>query len=284
MIRNSFKHLLPSNFNMTKTIGIIAVKGGVGKTSVSASLAADLANRHKRKVLLIDANYSAPNLGLHMDVIEPVKTIHDVLSGSADMAHAVHRRYGVDVIPGSFVYDKGINHFKLKGKIGKVKKNYDFIIIDSSPGMNDEILSAMLASDNLFVVTTPDYPTLSCSLKAAKLAKDRGVPISGLIINKIRNPKYELDLEEVERAIEIPVVAKIHDDYSHVEALYHRVPASVHRKNSKFSKEIARFSDAIAGERTQTSFLRKLFSLRFGKEEVNRQMLRENFYKSMFEE
>ncbi len=269
---------------VAKTIGIIAVKGGVGKTSVSASLAADLANRHGKKVLLIDANYSAPNLGLHMDVVEPVKTIHDVLSGSADIAHAVHTRYGVDVIPGSFVYDKGINHFKLKGKIGKVKKNYDFVVIDSSPSMNDEILSAMLASDNLFVVTTPDYPTLSCSLKAAKLAKERGIPISGIIINKIRNPKYELDLEEIEKAVEIPVVAKIRDDSSHVEAVFTRVPASIYNGNSKFSREIARLSDAIAGEKTKTSFLKKLFTFRFGKEEVNRQMLRESFYKSMFEE
>ena len=269
---------------VAKTIGIIAVKWGVGKTSVSASLAADLANRHKKKVLLIDANYSAPNLGLHMDIVEPVKTIHDVLSGSTDIAHAVHTRYGVDVIPGSFVYDKGINHFKLKGKINKVKKDYDFVIIDSSPSMNDEIVSAMLASDNLFVVTTPDYPTLSCSLKAAKLAKERGVPISGLIINKIRNPKYELDLEEIERAVEIPVVAKISDDSTHIESIFTRVPASVYNKRSKFSKEIARLSDAIAGEKTKTSFFRRLFAMRFGKEEMNRQVLRESFYKSMFEE
>jgi len=269
---------------MAKTIGIIAIKGGVGKTSVSASLAADLANRHKKKVLLIDANYSAPNLGLHMDIVEPVKTIHDVLSGKADISHAIHSRYGVDVIPGSFVHNKDLNHFKLKSRIGKIKDNYDFVVIDSSPSMNDEILSAMLASDNLFVVTTPDYPTLSCSLKAAKLAKERGVPISGIIINKIRNPRYELELEEIESAVGIPVVAKIRDDPTHVEALFTRIPASVYNKNSRFSKEIGRLSDAIAGEKTQTSFWRKLFSMRFGKEEINRQMLREDFYKSMFEE
>ena len=114
---------------MVRSIGIIAVKGGVGKTSISASLAADLANRLGKKVLLVDAIYSAPNLGIHMDIIEPVKTIHDVLSGQADISHAIHKRYGVDVIPGSFIYRKGINHFKLKSRIGKIKDNYDFVII-----------------------------------------------------------------------------------------------------------------------------------------------------------
>ena len=49
---------------MSKTIGLIAIKGGVGKTTISASLASDLVNHYGKKVLLVDANYSAPNLGL----------------------------------------------------------------------------------------------------------------------------------------------------------------------------------------------------------------------------
>ena len=269
---------------MAKSIGIIAIKGGVGKTSISSSLAADLASRLGKKVLLVDANYSAPNLGLHMDIVEPAKTIHDVLSGKADISHAIHKRYGVDVIPGSYVYNRGINQFKLKGRIERIKENYDFVIIDSSPNMNDELLSAMLASDNLFIVTTPDYPTLSCTLKSAKLARDKGVPISGLIINKVRSPNYEINLDEIEEAIGIPVVAKIKDDSTMVESLSTRIPASIYSRHSKFTKEIMRLSNALSGEGTKMSFLRRLFSVNWGKEEVNRQILRESFYKSMFEE
>ena len=58
-----------------------AIKGGVGKTTIASSLASDLVNNFGKKVLLVDANYSAPNLGLHMDIVEPGKTIHDVLAG-----------------------------------------------------------------------------------------------------------------------------------------------------------------------------------------------------------
>jgi len=269
---------------MAKTIGIIAIKGGVGKTTVSASLAADLVNRHKKKVLLVDANFSAPNLGLHMDIVEPAKTIHDVLAGRARILHAIHNRYGVDTIPGSYVYSKKIDPFKLKKRISDIKDNYDFVIIDSSPSLNDELLSTILASDNLFVLTTPDYPTLSCSLRAAKLTKQRGKPISGIIINKIRDPKYELELEEIEKAVEIPVVAKIPDDKTNVRALFTRIPTSIYDKKSKFAKEIARLSDALVGESEKVSFWKKFFHSNYNKEQINRQLLRQNFYESIFEE
>ena len=75
---------------MAKTIGIIAIKGGVGKTTIAASLAADLVNSYKKKVLLVDANFSAPNLGLHMDIVEPKRTVHEVLNGKARIESAIH--------------------------------------------------------------------------------------------------------------------------------------------------------------------------------------------------
>lgn len=267
---------------MGKTIGVISIKGGVGKTTIASSLAADLVNHHGRKVLLIDANYNAPNLGLHMDIVEPDKTIHEVLDGKAHLKSAIHNRFGVDVIPGSYIYQNKINYLKLKDKIKTLKDNYDFVILDSSPTLNEEVLSTMLAADNLFVVSTPDYPTLSCSLRATKLAKQRGTPISGIIINKIRDPAYELSLKEIEEATGIRVVAKIPDDKIHTRALFTRIPASVYDRRSKFGKEVNKLSSALIGKNEKRSFMGKFFGSNYKKEEVNRQLLRESFYKSRF--
>ena len=63
---------------MGKVIGIVSLKGGVGKTSVVTALGAAISEFNK-KVLLVDANFSAPNLGLHLNIINPEVTIHDVL-------------------------------------------------------------------------------------------------------------------------------------------------------------------------------------------------------------
>lgn len=266
---------------MCKSIGIIAIKGGVGKTTISTALAASLSNDYKKRVLLIDGNYSSPNLAFHTDILEPKKTIHDVLQNKARIESAIHEKFGIHVIPGIYEELNSSDMLKLKDKIKKVKDNYDFIIIDSSPSLNEEILSTMLASDNLFVVTTPDYPTLNATLHAAKLAKQRGKPIAGIIINKFRSPFYELSLKDIEKTAELPVIARIPDDKEAVKALFTRIPITIYNKKSSMSKEIGRLSAAISNH-TQISLIKKIFPFHFKKEEVNRELLKQTFYDPIF--
>jgi len=268
---------------MSKTIGIIAIKGGVGKTTLRLLIELFLVNHFQKKVLLVDANFSAPNLGLHMDIVSPSKTIHHVLDRKVNIKNAIQNKFGVDVIPGDYVYNKPLNYFKLKDKLQSIKKDYDFIILDSSPSLNDELLATMLASDALFVVTTPDYPTLSCSLKAAKLAKQRGKPIAGIIINKIRNPRYELTLKEIEQATDIPVIAKIYDDKHAVKSIFTRIPLSLYSKRSPLAKEIKRLSSSLAQAEYKPSFISRFFPSNFRREEINRQLMKESFYQNLFE-
>ncbi len=267
---------------MHKTFGIISIKGGVGKTTISAALAADLANHFNKRVLLVDANYSAPNLGLHMDIVTPKSTIHKVLDKKAKIKTAIHNNFGVDVLPGEYTYNKQLNVLRLKRVLKKIKNNYDFVIIDSSPSLNEEILSTILASDSLFVVTTPDYPTLSCSLKAANFAKQRGRSVSGIIINKIRSPGYEITLKEIEEAAEIPVIARIPDDKSAVKSLFMRIPLTVYNRKCKFSKEISRLNASLTNTKENRSLISRIIPFNFKKEEINRQLLKDSFYKPYF--
>lgn len=267
---------------MSKTIGVISIKGGVGKTTLAAAIATDLANNYDKKVLLVDANYSAPNLGLHMDIVEPEKTIHHVLDRRIKVKSAVQEKFGVDVIPGDYIYNRPLNYLKLKDRLKTVKNEYDFIILDSSPSLNDEVLSTMLASDALFVVSTPDYPTLSCTLKAAKLARQRGKPIAGLIINKIRDPYFELNLSEIEEATDIPVVARIKDDKMAVRSIFTRIPLPIYRRSSPISKEINRLSAALTQNKEIKPFFSRLFPFDFRREQINRELLKESFYTDVF--
>ncbi len=266
---------------MSKTLGFISLKGGVGKTTIAAAVASTLVNNYHKKVLLIDANFSAPNLGLHMDIVSPQKTIHDVLSGDS-VSSAIHQQYGVDVIPGNFLHNKEINPMLLKDKISHVKKDYDFVVLDSSPSLNNEMLATIIASDHLFAVSTPDYPTLSCTIRAAQLAKQRHRPIAGIIVNQARG-HYDVNLKEIQESTGIPVVARVKYDEIQEMALAERMPAPIFAGKTAFTNEVNRFCRALLGLPEQKSFFSSLFWKRDEKlESVNRAVLAKDFYKSVF--
>lgn len=265
---------------MAKTLGFISLKGGVGKTTMSAAVATHLANSYHKRVLLIDANFSAPNLGLHMDIVSPQKTIHDVLNGDP-ISSAIHLQYGVDVIPGNFLNNKELNPMLLKDRIGHIKKDYDFVILDSSPSLNDEMLATIIASDHIFAVSTPDYPTLSCTIRAAQLAKSRHRPIAGIIVNQSHG-HYDVNIDEIQESTGIPVVAKVkYDDIQHM-ALHERVPAPLFAGRTAFTIEVDKFCRAILGLPEKSSWLANLFSKDAKLERVNRALMSKTFYKGIF--
>ncbi len=264
------------------TIGIIAIKGGVGKTTTASNLGAILARDFGKKVLIVDANFSAPTLSFHLGENAPSDTIHDVLTDKIKISDAIrtHETGGFSYIPGAMM--KGyIYPFKLKKKLDAVKNDYDYIILDSSPTLNEELLSAMVASDKLFVVSSPDYPTLSATIHAVKTAKEKKTPIVGLVINKCRNKHFELQTEEIENATQTPVLAVLPDDVRILEALAHAMPASMHTPLGNAVVEYRKLAAAIVGEEYEDprflSRVKNVFRREMPKEEANRLLLRKGF-------
>jgi len=215
-----------------KTIGIISLKGGVGKTSSVANLGAALASEFGRKVLVVDANFSAPNLGLHLGLINPKITIHDVLLGRCKAEDAVHEhKAGFHLIPGAYVSRK-VRPSALNDRISHLKERYDDIVIDSSPNLNEEMLATMMASDELLVITSPDYPTLSATLRAVRLARQKRTPITGIVLNKVRGKKFELRTEDIEHAAQVPVIGVLPEDINMLESVSVATPLVLHKGRS----------------------------------------------------
>lgn len=260
-----------------KIFGVISIKGGVGKTTTVSNLGASLASLGK-KVLLVDANFSAPNLGLHLGIINPQYTLHDVLADKISVGKAiVQHEGGFHVLPASLIPSK-IDPFKLKKKIEPLKQFYDAIIIDSSPTLNEEILATMLASDKLLVVTSPDYPTLSCTLHAIKVAKQKKTPIAGLILNHVRGKNFELTMDDIEKTAEVPVLAVVPDDIKILESLANTTPAALHAPERDAVVEYKKLAAALVGEHFKDTRLKSMFKSFFlaahpSKLDVNRSLL-----------
>ncbi len=278
-----FKNIFKPGYlflTMCKIVGVISLKGGVGKTSVTASLGDALANLGK-KVLLVDGNLSAPNLGLHFNVVEPGVSLHDVLARDVNVSDAVQKIKGFDLIPSSPFKRKKVSPMKIKDALAGVKKNYDVIVIDSSPSLGEETLGVMFASDELVVVSTPDHPTLSNTISSVKLAKRRGTPIIGIVLNKVYGKNYELSLKDVEEVAEVPVMAVVPYDVKFLKALSEFEPYTSYRPKSKASEEIMKLASLIVGEKYSPQSFRKFFSwISPERQEINRQI----YYESLFDD
>jgi septum site-determining protein MinD len=263
---------------MGVSIGIVSLKGGVGKTSSTLSLGKAIADLGK-KVLLVDANFSAPNLGMHLNLIDPEITLHDVLGRRNNIMSAIKTIGNLDILPSSLFPEIKINPLKLKEILKPIKKKYDFILIDSSPSFNDESLSTMLASDEIFIVSTPDHPTLSMTIKAIRTAKKRGVDISGIILNKVHGKDFEISPLDIEKTAEVPVMAVIPHDIDFLKAVYNFHPFIEYSPHSVAGKEYRRLAEVLTGEKGKRfiSFV-DLFRSFPKLQDVNREI----YYESVF--
>lgn len=264
---------------MSNIIAFVSIKGGVGKTTIALETAASLVNDFGKRVLLVDANFSAPNLGLYLNLTKELY-LQDALNETG-LHNVIYEYHGVDVVPASLDYSNEFDTNRLKKVLEKFKNRYDFIILDSSPNY-EELKPVIEAADRIFIITSPDHITLTTSLKAAKIAKDNKTPIEGLIVNRIRSPRHEYNLEEIEEISQIPVMAKIRDHVGMAESIQKKKPMVILDPSNPVSKEIRRLSAAISGNPEETSLLGRLFSFRnnIQKERINRQFLKESFYRS----
>ena len=164
-------------------ISIASQKGGTGKTSTSISLAAGLARKGK-KVLLIDIDSQANSskvLLRHYPEIPKEKTIYStVLERKALVVHPTHVP-NLSIVPSHILLSntdielttaKDHREARLKAKLDRIKGNYDYVFIDNPPALGWLTLNAFTASDQVLVVVAPGYFELDSLVQLAKTLEE----------------------------------------------------------------------------------------------------------------
>jgi MinD-like ATPase involved in chromosome partitioning or flagellar assembly len=257
--------MLEQQMSRGKIIGIVSVKGGVGKTTVAINLSAALARDCKKQVVLVDSNFSTPHVALSLGVMQPTNHIHAVLNDSVSVFDAVYYHpLGFYVLPGSLA-PTAVDATRLKEKISELKNYFDYVVLDTSPSLHDELYAAISASDELYAVSSPDVPTMSSTIHSVAIAKERGVPIRGIIVNKARNKSWEMSTKEITQCTGVPVVAILKDDAIVPEAAANNIPLPFYDASHHLSRRYRALAQHVSGmpaQRSLFSFAKTFFSSR----------------------
>ena len=142
-------------------IGVYSAKGGVGKTTTVANLGATLAQKLRGKVIAVETNMTASNLGLYLGILDPPVVIQDVVFGKAKVTEAILTTdSGVDLIPGSVAFTEEVGSIDLRDILDELRKKYQLILIDSAPGFAVEVFAGLKACDELLIVCQPQVPAM----------------------------------------------------------------------------------------------------------------------------
>ena len=199
---------------MGKVYVVISGKGGVGKTTSTINLGFAV-NELGKEVIIVDANLTTPNIGLHLgSPIVPI-TLNHVINNRAKVEEAIYEHEsGAKILPASLAIGelKSIDHEKLPDVTKKLRKLADHIFLDSSAGLGQEAQSAIRAADEVIIITNPEISAVTDALKTIKLAEQMNKNVIGVIVTRHQDKDWEMDLGTIKDMLEVPILGIIPED------------------------------------------------------------------------
>lgn len=193
-------------------ISVVNQKGGVGKTTIAFNLAKSLA-KDDNKILVLDNDpqgnltasflesskpFTADMLSVYeqaWDKIKPQKVFQNIDLVGANISLAKVAESGFDTV------------FQLKEWVNKIRKNYDYIIIDCLPSFGYLNMAALNASDKVIIPTQPTpyayqgIHDLMESIEKMRARLNPNLSVLGLLLNKVEGRQTQIgkELESVLR-------------------------------------------------------------------------------------
>ncbi len=273
---------------MGKITVVTSGKGGVGKTTTSAALAAGLARRGF-KTIVIDFDIGLRNLDLIMGCERRV--VYDfvnVIRGEANLKQAMIKDKRIDnlfILPASQTRDKdALTKEGVEKILDELNNDFDHIICDSPAGIEKGAMMAMYFADQAIVVTNPEVSSvrdsdrmlgiLASKSRRSELGQE---PIKEhLLLTRYSLPRVQngdmLSLDDVLEILAIPLLGVIPESQAVLRASNAGIPVSFDEESDAgkaYNDAVGRFLGEEIPQRfisnVKKGFLRRLFS---GKEEA----------------
>lgn len=201
---------------MGKVYVIISGKGGVGKTTSAINLGLSI-NELGKEVIIVDANFNTPNIGLHLGSPIVPTTLNNIINDKAKIEEAIYEHEsGIKIMPSSLSMAESNNMdiSKLSDITKKLRKISDHVFIDSAAGIGEDAKTAIRAADEVIIITNPEISAVTDALKAAKIAEKMNKKVLGFIVNRHEGKDWEMSLDTIKDMLDVPMLGIIPEDDS----------------------------------------------------------------------
>ncbi len=176
---------------MARVTAVTSGKGGVGKTFVAANLAAALARRGQR-VLVLDADLGLANLDVVLNLYSKL-TLHDVFTGTTSLEDAILPAPGKFSVllagSGMVEYSRMTPEVgdKLRQVIEQVRPRFDHVLLDTGAGISDVVLFTISLADEVLIVATPEPSSMADAYATVKVLATTQAPRPvHLLVNQVQ--------------------------------------------------------------------------------------------------
>ena len=244
---------------MAEILVVTSGKGGVGKTTTSASIAMGLA-RAGKKTAVIDFDVGLRNLDLIMGCERRVVyDLVNVLHGEAKLSQALIKDKHVDnlwVLPASQTRDKdALTEEGIEGVLNELREQgFDYVVCDSPAGIEHGAVMALTFADDAIVVTNPEVSSVRDSDRIlgiiqakSRRARSGGEPVrEHLLVTRYAPRRAEagemMSYQDVQDLLKIPLLGVIPESEIVLQASNQGTPA-IHMNGTPVAEA---YGDAVA--------------------------------------
>ncbi len=220
-------------------ITITSGKGGVGKTTATANLAAALA-AEGQKVVCIDADIGLRNLDVILGLENRiVYDLVDVIEGRCRLRQAMirdKRLPGLYLIPAAQTRDKSaVSPSDMVRLCNELRDEAAWILLDSPAGIERGFRNAIAPADMVLVVTNPELPAVRDADRIIGLIEAEEKGPARLIVNRLKPNMVRrgdmLTIKDVVRVLAIELIGVVPDDEQVVVSANRGMPVALDDKS-----------------------------------------------------
>ena len=204
----TMKERLKISMNKNKIDKVFLVtsgKGGVGKSTISVSIASKLSELNYN-VLVIDMDMGLRNLDIMMGLEDKVKyDVIDFINGKCKLKDAILKDpdgNNLSLLPATEDITKVLDADKFNLLIDYLRKLFDYIVIDSPAGIEEGFLNSTINIDKALVVVNQDKSSITDANRVIDILDLLEMEDIGIVVNRYTNLKGDyFNIEDVYRLL-----------------------------------------------------------------------------------